>query len=81
MNQEKSRIAQKGPYEVELQKGKTYAWCRCGLSDRQPFCDASHKQTSFKPESIRAITDKKVYLCGCKQTKKAPYCDGTHRGL
>ena len=23
-------IAQKGPYQVELQEGKAYFWCKCG---------------------------------------------------
>lgn len=81
MEKGKGKIAQKGPYEVVLEKGKTYAWCRCGLSDNQPFCDASHKETSFKPEMIKVEEDKKAFLCGCKQTDNAPYCDGTHRKL
>jgi CDGSH-type Zn-finger protein len=31
-------VAQYGPYAVEVEKGKTYYWCRCGLSKNQPFC-------------------------------------------
>ena len=23
---------------------KIYAWCTCGLSEKQPFCDGSHKR-------------------------------------
>ena len=35
-------VAQKSPYEVELKGTYRYAWCACGLSDHQPFCDGSH---------------------------------------
>ena len=33
---------QLNPYQVELEAGKRYAWCACGRSKRQPFCDGSH---------------------------------------
>mgnify|MGYP000885729106 CR=1 FL=1 len=26
------------------EKDKTYFWCACGLSQKQPFCDGSHKK-------------------------------------
>lgn len=42
-------IAQKGPFQVEVEAGKTYAWCACGRSSNQPFCDGSHKETPFTP--------------------------------
>ncbi len=25
-------IAQRGPYAVEVEAGKSYAWCACGMS-------------------------------------------------
>jgi len=78
---DKAKIAQKGPYKVELKKNETYAWCRCGRSDNQPFCDGSHQVTNLKPEVFKAEKDETAFLCGCKQTKHAPYCDGTHRKL
>jgi hypothetical protein len=28
---------------------KIYRWCSCGQSLKQPFCDNSHKGTSYKP--------------------------------
>jgi CDGSH iron-sulfur domain-containing protein 3 len=37
------RLATKQPIDVKLEAGKTSAWCRCGLSKGQPFCDGSHK--------------------------------------
>ena len=31
------KIAAKQPAAVQLEAGKTYAWCACGLSKNQPF--------------------------------------------
>jgi len=36
-------IAQKAPYPVAVEAGKSYWWCACGKSNKQPFCDGSHK--------------------------------------
>ena len=75
---EEPKIAQKGPYAVNVEKGKVYYWCACGLSDNQPFCSGAHKSTSFTPVAFTAEETKKVFLCGCKRTKKPPFCDGSH---
>lgn len=74
-------VAQKEPFVVDLEAGKSYAWCSCGRSAKQPFCDGSHKVTSMKPIMFKADQDGKAYLCGCKATGKRPFCDGTHKGL
>lgn len=74
-------IAKKGPYVVELETGKTYFWCTCGRSDKQPFCDGSHKDTDFTPLKFTAEETKKYGLCGCKYTKNAPFCDREHSKL
>lgn len=73
--------AQKTPYEAELEEGKTYAWCACGRSATQPFCDGSHEGTGFSPVTYKADKTGKVSFCGCKNTKKQPLCDGTHNLL
>jgi len=77
----KPNIAQKKPYLVDLEEGKTYFWCQCGKSDNQPYCDGNHKTTPFKPKQFKAEKKGKAYLCGCKQTSNQPYCDGTHKKL
>ena len=74
-------IAKKGAFKVELEAGKTYWWCQCGRSQNQPFCDGSHKTTSFKPVKYVAIDDRRALFCGCKHTKNAPFCDSTHHTL
>ena len=71
-------IAQKAPFPVEVEAGKTYFWCACGRSAKQPFCDGSHKGTDFSPQKHTAAKDGKLFFCGCKKTGKSPLCDGTH---
>lgn len=70
--------AQGAPYIVDVEAGKKYAWCACGRSATQPFCDGAHKGTNFEPVIFEAEETKSVFLCGCKRTKKTPFCDGTH---
>lgn len=79
------------PTAVSVEAGKTYAWCTCGLSAKQPFCDGQHKTLSteengevvmpFKSLKITFEEDKEVWLCNCKQTKNPPFCDGSHHTL
>ncbi len=75
------KIAQKQSYKIEVEKGKKYAWCACGLSGSQPFCDGSHKDTGFSPIVITADDSKPLSFCGCKQSRNRPFCDGTHKTL
>ena len=74
-------IAQKSPYMIEVEAGKTYHWCMCGNSNKQPFCDGSHKGSSFAPLTYIPAESKKAALCGCKHTKNQPMCDGSHKAL
>ena len=74
-------VAQKGPYPVELEAGKSYLWCACGRSAAQPFCDGSHAGTGIAPIMFQAMESGTVWFCGCKQTKDKPFCDGTHSTL
>lgn len=77
----KPEIAQKGPYAVEVEVGKTYYWCACGRSRKQPFCDGSHKLTDCEPLAFTVEQAGTVYLCGCKHSAGKPYCDGSHKGI
>jgi len=71
-------VAQISPYQVELEEGRSYLWCSCGLSKRQPFCDQSHKDTGIEPIRFTAEATGTFNLCGCKDSDEPPYCDGSH---
>ena len=74
--------ARKSPFKVKVEKGKTYSWCACGLSQEQPFCDGIHKkERKFKSIKYLAEESKEIYFCGCKMTKRQPFCDNSHSKL
>jgi CDGSH-type Zn-finger protein len=69
------------PYAVEVESGKSYFWCTCGKSAKQPFCDGSHSGSGFRPVKYAASETKKVFFCGCKSTASQPLCDGSHKQI
>ena len=78
---EKPTCAAKEPISLQMEKDKKYAWCTCGLSDKQPLCNGAHSGTDFRPLIIQAEEEKEVWLCQCKLTKNPPYCDGSHKNI
>ena len=74
-------IANRKGYYYEVKAGKRYLWCACGRSKSQPFCDGSHKGTTFGPKKTEIIEAKTVAWCACKHSKTMPFCDGTHSTL
>jgi len=63
------------PCCVTVEAGKTYAWCTCGLSEKQPLCDGRHKKIEGNPFASQRFTaeeTKEVWLCQCKKTKTPP---------
>lgn len=66
------------PIPVEVEAGKTYFWCTCGRSQKQPFCDGAHAPTDLVPLRWTAPESKRVFFCACKATKGQPLCDGSH---
>lgn len=78
---DKPKIAARNPAKVEVEEGKKYAWCSCGLSENQPFCDGKHKGTDFVPVVFTAEKSELCYFCQCKHSGKGMLCDGAHNDL
>ncbi|KRY86007.1 Secernin-3 [Trichinella pseudospiralis] len=80
---EYGKVYSRLPVKVKFEKDKKYAWCSCGYSHSQPYCDGSHNRENTRLRPVRYISDKdeEVWLCNCKQTKNRPFCDGTHKSL
>jgi CDGSH iron-sulfur domain-containing protein 3 len=76
-------IASRTPFRVELLGGYRYAFCACGLSKFQPFCDGSHTASpaGIKPVIWTQEKDETVLLCGCKRSGTLPRCDASHKRL
>lgn len=74
------KIVQKKPYVMEMKRGK-YAFCTCGQSRKDPFCDGSHAGSEFRPQIILLEDDKKAAWCGCKHSSKGAFCDGSHNKI
>ncbi|MEJ6596968.1 MAG: glutamate synthase domain-containing protein 2/CDGSH-type Zn-finger protein [Oceanospirillaceae bacterium] len=72
-------VANNKPVKVTLAKGEAYAFCTCGRSSQQPFCDGSHVGTDFKPQQLVAEEAGDAYLCQCKHSSNLPFCDGSHK--
>ena len=73
-------IPQKAPYVMQVDPG-TYAWCSCGKSTNQPYCDGSHQGSGMNPIIEKVEEAKTVAWCGCKNNAAGPFCDGSHAKL
>ena len=76
-------IAQKSPFIHKVEEDGKLAWCSCGKSQKQPFCDGAHarEDTGMTPVKIECAETKRYALCGCKHTAGEPFCDGAHSEL
>ena len=70
---------QNGPYPVSVLDGQSYRWCRCGLSNSQPWCDDSHVGSKLVPIEFTAPITEIFYMCGCKASSNPPFCFGNCR--
>jgi CDGSH-type Zn-finger protein len=80
MSADKPEIPSKKPSVMKLEPGE-YWWCSCGKSQSQPFCDGSHKGTTFTPQKVVIEETRTVALCNCKHSENGPMCDGSHSSL
>ena len=78
---EKAEVAGKVPQMVKVEESKTYAWCACGKSENQPWCNGAHKGSGFSPKVFQAEASQTAAMCMCKLTSNPPYCDGSHKSL
>lgn len=70
------------PSGVDLEEGKTYYYCRCGLTkNANGFCDGSHKKADngVTPLAFTAKETQKHWICQCRQSANLPFCDGAHK--
>ena len=58
----KGQNAGNGPIAVDVEKDKSYYWCSCGKSSKQPFCDGSHKGSEFSPLAIKQKKHKRYFF-------------------
>ena len=54
------------PYAVEVEEGKSYWWCSCGLSNQQPFAMDPTRAESLVLLNIRLKHPKKYFFVGVK---------------
>ena len=76
------RMAICEPADLQVEAGKIYKWCSCGLTKVEPFCDNTHRDIEGKPfRSIKVMFDKPqvISFCQCKRTKTPPFCDDSHK--
>lgn len=46
-----ARVVDVDGNQFEIPPGEWFVLCRCGHSATKPFCDSTHKQSDFKPET------------------------------
>ena len=61
------------PIGIDVVEGKSYYWCSCGKSSKQPFCDGSHKGTEFKSVVYKADQSKKFFSVHVNKQKTSHY--------
>ena len=65
-----AKVAGKAPQMEQLEEGKTYAWCACGKSENQPWCNGAHAGSEFTPTVFQAEEAKNscyVYVQAIKE--------------
>ena len=58
----KGQRAGESAIAVDVEEGKSYYWCSCGKSSKQPFCDGSHKGQNLILLPIKLKQQKKCFF-------------------
>lgn len=69
---------QNEPIIVDVEEGKTYAFCTCGKSTNFPFCTGDHKDSGMVPLVQTMTQNTKVAICACGRSGNGIFCDGSH---
>ena len=64
----KGQRAGSSAIKIEVEESKSYFWCSCGKSSKQPFCEGSYKGSEFSPVVYNWEITKKMFFCTRKQT-------------
>jgi len=79
---ENGPLAVHAPHSIAGQPSALRATlCRCGASQRKPYCDGSHSAAAFQATGTGRTIDRvtEAWLCRCGASANKPYCDGSHR--
>ncbi|MEM7168073.1 MAG: CDGSH iron-sulfur domain-containing protein [Planctomycetota bacterium] len=71
-------MPQETPYVIDVEAG-TCAFCKCGKSQKMPYCDGSHSGSGIVPHVETFDEARKVAVCGCGRSAASPYRDGAHK--
>lgn len=63
-------------FSLNVQQGRRYLLCTCGLSSKKPLCDGAHAGSGKLPNFYTATETGPVSICCCYQTSTKPLCDG-----
>ena len=61
-----------GPAIKTLTPGTTYAWCSCGQSTNQPWCNGAHRGSGQAARCLQsAESEKPVALCQLQENEES----------
>jgi CDGSH-type Zn-finger protein len=75
MSSNPSTLPTSSCYTLQVQKGRRYLLCTCGLSSKKPLCNGAHAGTGRLPDFHTAETTGTLDVCYCARSSKAPLCD------
>ena len=65
-------IGGRQPLPINVEAGKSYWWCACGRSKKQPFCDGSHKGTRLHAGRVQGRQERGGLVLRLQAHRQAP---------